>query len=62
METYLNAHSGNVSEAGVLANLYVRAVRVAQRHLRKSLKEILKTATGKLKDAGRFVEAGQCFE
>lgn len=62
IDTYLNANSGNVSDATVLANMYVRAVRVAQRHLRKSLKEVLKTATNKLKEAGKFVEAGQCFE
>lgn len=62
IETYLDATSETVSEPTTLANLWVRAVKVAQKHARNMLKDVLKNATEKLKDAQRYVEAGKCLE
>lgn len=62
IDTYLGASAETVSDPNVLANLWVRAVKVAQKHSRGSLKEVLRTATAQLKEAQRFVEAGKCLE
>ncbi|ORC89482.1 intraflagellar transport protein 172 [Trypanosoma theileri] len=62
VETYLGATPEQVSDPNVLASLWVRAVKVAQKHDRNMLKGVLRIATGKLKDAHRYVEAGKCLE
>nr|CCC93338.1 unnamed protein product [Trypanosoma congolense IL3000] len=62
VETYLNATAAQVPNPNVLANLWVRAVKVAQKHDRNMLRNVLRVATGKLKEAQRYVEAGKCLE
>ncbi|KAK7194890.1 intraflagellar transport protein 172 [Novymonas esmeraldas] len=62
IDTYLAATPDTVSDSSTLANLWVRAVKVAQKHVRNTLKEVLRTATDKLKAAQRYVEAGKCLE
>ncbi|KPA78261.1 hypothetical protein ABB37_06412 [Leptomonas pyrrhocoris] len=62
IDTYLGATPDTVPDPTTLANLWVRAVKVAQKHARNLLQEVLKTAVDKLKAAQRFVEAGKCLE
>ncbi|KPI84420.1 hypothetical protein ABL78_6527 [Leptomonas seymouri] len=62
IEAYLGATPETIPDPNTLANLWVRAVKVAQKHTRNMLQEVLKTAVDKLKAAQRFVEAGKCLE
>lgn len=62
IDTYLGATPETVPDPATLANLWVRAVKVAQKHARNLLKEVLRSATDKLKAAQRYVEAGKCLE
>ncbi|KAG5505749.1 hypothetical protein JKF63_05085 [Porcisia hertigi] len=62
IDTYLAATPEVVPDPAVLANLWVRAVKVAQKHARGLLKDVLRSATDKLKAAQRYVEAGKCLE
>ncbi|XQJ26776.1 intraflagellar transport protein 172, putative [Leishmania guyanensis] len=62
IDTYLAATPEVVPDPATLANLWVRAVKVAQKHTRNLLKEVLRSATDKLKAAQRYVEAGKCLE
>ncbi|KAF5219351.1 hypothetical protein ECC02_007687 [Trypanosoma cruzi] len=62
VDTYIGATPERVPNPNVLASLWVRAVKVAQKHDRNMLKGVLRIATEKLKDAKRYVEAGKCLE
>lgn len=62
IDAYLGATAETVPDPNTLANLYVRAVKVAQKHARNLLQEVLKSAVDKLKASQRFVEAGKCLE
>lgn len=62
VEMYLNATADSVKDESVLVSLWVRAVKVAHKHARNMLKEVLEQVVGKLKEIKRFVEAGKCME
>ncbi|CCW70318.1 unnamed protein product [Phytomonas sp. Hart1] len=62
IDAYLSANPETVQDPTVLANLWVRAVKVAQRHARNALRDTLRVVTEKLKAANHFVEAGKCLE
>ena len=62
IDAYLGATPDTVPDPTTLANLWVRAVKVAQKHARNLLQDVLKSATEKLKAAQRYVEAGKCLE
>lgn len=62
VETYMNANAETVKDENVLVSLWVRAVKVAHKHARNLLKEVLESVVAKLKAMKRFVEAGKCME
>eukprot|EP00796_Vickermania_ingenoplastis_P010031 gene10031-7008_t len=62
VETYLNATGDHVKDENTLVSLWVRAVKLAHKHARTMLKEVLESAVTKLKELNRFVEAGKCME
>ncbi|CAD2220997.1 hypothetical protein, conserved [Angomonas deanei] len=62
IDAYMGATAETVEDPAVLANLWVRAVKVAHKHQRNSLKEVLKVVVPKLKENQRYVEAGRCLE
>lgn len=62
VETYANASQATVSDENTLVSLWVRAVKLAHKHARNMLKEVLDMTVSKLKAINRFVEAGKCME
>lgn len=62
VEIYMNANAESVKDENVLVSLWVRAVKVAHKHARNLLKEVLESVVNKLKEMKRFVEAGKCME
>ncbi|CUG89196.1 WD40 repeat-containing protein, putative [Bodo saltans] len=62
IEQYLRASRDNCNDPNQLVAVWTRCVKLAQNHARHMLKDVLKTATAKMLDIGRAVEAGKCLE
>ena len=62
IDKYLHASKEHYSDAERLVTIWAKAVKIASNHARHVLRDTIKTATGKMIDLGRPVEAAKCYE